>query len=77
MKRSKNGIWTLTEEEMLSVRSVFAFADVESALTASERELLEQMRKLFRETDLDFAQISMEQWEETKESLENWERMQT
>ena len=71
MKRSSKGIWTLTDDEMHMIRAVFAFADLENALTAEEKQLEKRMDDVhFTQYRNEMAQIEIDEYTKTIEEME-------
>ena len=71
MKRNKNGIWVLTDEEMHNIRKVFEFADLENALTKEEILLEIKMDEIYFDNfKKEMDQISFSDFEEWTEIME-------
>lgn len=73
MKRKANGVWLLSDDEMFAIRTVFAFADIEQALTQTEKEVY---KKILDNISIAFpaeTQILFEDWTDVTDTIERWE----
>ena len=73
MKRKTNGVWLLSDDEMFAIRTVFAFADIEQALTQTENEVY---KKILDNISIAFpaeTQILFEDWTDVTDTIERWE----